>query len=158
MKPTATVRPPFAEGHLTPAVGYRVAAGTRVERTRTTTNGLVVLGVALVVGSLVLAFWPTFEGPQSSVTVNIVIGLLVATGAGYNAYRVRNRVPASATVASILAALGIWLVVRTLLVDVAGLLQWGTLAVGLSTAILAGYDAYDARNPRKISREQLRRH
>ncbi|MCU4750622.1 hypothetical protein OB919_01270 [Halobacteria archaeon AArc-curdl1] len=139
-------------------MGYRVASGTRVERKRTTTTGLVVLGVALVVGSLGLAAWPTVEGAQSSVTINVVIGFLVAIGAGYNVYRVRNRVPASATVASILVALGVWLVVRTLLIGVVGFLGWGTLAVGLATAILAGYDVYDARNPRKISREQLRRH
>ena len=158
VKSTATVRSPFAEGYLTPFVGYRVASGTRVERTRTTTTGLVVLGAILVVGSLGLAAWPTIEGAQSSVTVNVVIGLLVTGGAGYNAYRVRNHVPASATVASILVALGFWLVVRSLLADGAGLFGWGTLAIGVATTILAGYDAYDARNPRKISREQLRGH
>ncbi|GAB3669050.1 SPW repeat protein [Halopiger thermotolerans] len=94
-----------------------------------------------------------FEASQAATWNNLLVGIAVVAAAGYNYYRLHNDIPLSAGVASLVAILGIWLIISAALLEMAGALFWSTLVTGLLVAGLAGYNAYEAREARTVATE-----
>ncbi|AGB38500.1 SPW repeat domain-containing protein [Natronococcus occultus] len=83
---------------------------------------------------------------------NVLVGAVVFVAGTYNYYRLANDVPLSIGVGSLVAILGIWLIVAPALLGMTNGF-WSTLASGLLIAGLAGYNAYEAREARSIMTE-----
>ncbi|MDS0475587.1 hypothetical protein [Natrinema sp. 1APR25-10V2] len=124
---------------------------TRVanEERRRKTSILGLFVVALGAWVALSAF--VFETDATPLWNNVLVGLVVAAAAGYNYYRVTNDIPLSAAIASLVAILGVWLIVSAALLGMTGGLFWSTIAAGLLIAGLAGYNAYEARETRTVA-------
>lgn len=120
------------------------------EERRRETPFLNVIIAGLGVWVLASPFVFSIAG-QEVLTNNVLVGLVIAAAGGYNYYRIQNDVPLSVAVASLLALLGIWLVVAAPLLGMTGAIFWSTLAAGLLVAVLAGYSTYEARAARSIT-------
>ncbi|TYL39149.1 hypothetical protein CV102_07630 [Natronococcus pandeyae] len=83
---------------------------------------------------------------------NVLVGAVVLVAGGYNYYRLVNDAPLSVGVASLVALLGIWLIVAPALLEMVNGF-WSTLVSGLLIAALAGYNAYEAREARSVATE-----
>lgn len=118
-------------------------------RQKTSVVSLIVAALGLWVALSVLVF-DTAAAPLWN---DVLVGLVVAAAAGYNYYRVINDVPLSTGIASLIAVLGIWLIISAALLGMTGGLFWSTLAAGLLIAGLAGYNAYEAREARTVATE-----
>ncbi|MFP8951915.1 hypothetical protein ACLI4Z_02915 [Natrialbaceae archaeon A-arb3/5] len=121
------------------------------ERRRKTS---VVSAVIAALGAWVALSVLIFDVGEASLWNNVLVGAIVFVGAGYNFYRISNDVPLSVGVASLVAILGIWLIVSAALLGMLGSLFWSTLASGLLIAGLAGYNAYEAREARTVATDQ----
>ncbi|WP_049921319.1 SPW repeat domain-containing protein [Halopiger djelfimassiliensis] len=120
------------------------------ERRRKTSYVSVIVAV---LGAWVALSTLLFDVGQAGLWNNLSVGALVFVAAGYNYYRVTNDVPLSVGVASLVAVLGIWLIVSAALLELTGGLFWSTLVSGLLVAGLAGYNAYEAREARTVATE-----
>ncbi|AFZ73253.1 SPW repeat protein [Natronobacterium gregoryi] len=120
------------------------------ERRRNTSfiSGIVaVLGLWAVVSVLI------YDVGGAITWNNVLVGAVVFAAAGYNYYRLSNDVPLSVGVASLVAVLGIWLIVSAALLEMIGGMFWSTLVTGLLVTGLSGYNAYEAREARAVTRE-----
>lgn len=88
---------------------------------------------------------------STAVTNNLLVGLVIALAAGYNYYRVRNDVPLSPVVASLVAILGLWLIVAAPALGMVGALFWSTFVAGLLVVGLSGWTVYSARDARTVT-------
>ncbi|SEW09442.1 SPW repeat domain-containing protein [Natrinema salifodinae] len=120
------------------------------ERRRKTS---VISLLVAVLGGWVAASVLVFDTAAAPLWNNVLVGLVVLAAAGYNYYRLTNDVPLSTGIASLVAILGIWLIVSAALLEMTGGLFWSTLATGLLVAGLAGYNAYEAREARSVTTE-----
>lgn len=109
-----------------------------------------LLGAWLVVSPFLLT---TMEGGLSgSVWNNIIIGLAVFLVAGYNYYRQSRAQDASVGSASLVALLGLWMVVAPFVFDAAALF-WNNVLTGALVAIIAVYVAYEGRQTERVAPE-----
>jgi len=105
-------------------------------------------------GTWVLLSPFVFTGIAVEVTLNnVFVGTIIAAGGLYNYYRVQNDVPLSVAVASLLALLGVWLLVAAPLLEMPGMLFWSTAAAGILVTFLSGYSTYEARAARAVVRQ-----
>lgn len=107
-----------------------------------------------------LGLWVALSGllldagaTSTAVTNNLLVGLVIALAAGYNYYRVRNDVPLSPVVASLVAILGLWLIVAAPALGMVGALFWSTFVAGLLVVGLSGWTVYSAREARSVTGE-----
>ncbi|MFC4245566.1 hypothetical protein ACFOZ7_00865 [Natribaculum luteum] len=121
------------------------------ERRRKTS---IVSGIVSVIGAWVAISVLIYQVPQAALWNNVVVGAVVFLAAGYNYYRLYNDVPLSVGVASLVTLLGIWLIVAAAILAMAGGLFWSTAVSGLLIAVLAGYNAYEAREARTVATER----
>ncbi|WP_312909282.1 SPW repeat domain-containing protein [Natronosalvus caseinilyticus] len=105
-----------------------------------------------------LGLWIAFSGllldaraTSTAVTNNLLVGLVIALTAGYNYYRIRHDVPLSPVVASLVAILGLWLIVAAPALGMVGALFWSTFAAGLLVVGLSGWTVYTARDARTVT-------
>lgn len=84
---------------------------------------------------------------------NVLAGAVVFLAGSYNYYRLSSDVPLSVGVASLVALLGIWLVIAAPLLEMVGGLFWSTLASGVLITGLSGINAYEAREARTVAIE-----
>jgi hypothetical protein len=127
------------------------AAQIATEERRRKTS-IVSLLVA-VLGAWVALSTVPFGAATGPLWNDLLVGTVVFAAAGYNYYRLTNDVPLSVGIASLIAVLGIWLIVSAALLEMTGWLFWSTLAAGLLIAGLAGYNAYEAREARTVATE-----
>ncbi|ARS91834.1 SPW repeat domain-containing protein [Natrarchaeobaculum aegyptiacum] len=118
------------------------------ERRRKT---VAVSAITAAVGLWVAISVFLLDAATASIWNNVLVGLLVLLAAGYNVYRLSNDVPLSIGVSTLVALLGIWLIVAAALLEMLGGLFWSTLASGLLIAGLAGYNAYEAREAQAVT-------
>ncbi|SDJ49370.1 SPW repeat domain-containing protein [Natronorubrum texcoconense] len=123
----------------------------------------VISAIVAVIGAwVVLSVVALYDVSQAAFWNNVLVGSVVFLAAGYNYYRVVNDIPLSVGVSGLVALLGIWLIVSPALLEMqAGLGLttspfWSTLGSGLLIAALAGYNAYDARDARRVATESSR--
>lgn len=101
----------------------------------------VLLGLWLIVE----AFW--FELPVANFWNDLIIGVAVVVLAGYNYYRVSDDDPLSVGGASLVALLGLWMIVAPFVFEVpTEAAFWNDVVVGALVALIAGYSAYEARD------------
>lgn len=124
------------------------------EERRRKTSVLSIIVAALGVWVAVSVLF--FDTGEASLWNNLLVGAVVFVAAGYNVYRLSNDIPLSTGVASLVAILGVWLIVSPALLEMAELLFWSTLASGLLIAGLSGYNAYEAREARQVATESTR--
>lgn len=117
-------------------------------------NAPFVSGIIAVIGAWVALSVLLFEVGEPSLWNNVLVGTVVFLAAGYNYYRLNNDVPLSVGVASLITVLGIWLIVATALIGMVGALFWSTAVSGLLVALLAGYNAYEAREARTVTSDR----
>ena len=126
------------------------------ERRRKTS---VVSGVIAIIGAWVALSVLVFDLGEAALWNNVLVGTLVFLAAGYNVYRLSNDIPLSVGVSSLIAVLGIWLLISAALLEMpagAGLADspfWSTIGSGFLIAGLAGYNAYEAREARAVATE-----
>ncbi|PCR92552.1 SPW repeat domain-containing protein [Natrinema ejinorense] len=125
----------------------QVANEERRRGTSTLSLLVAVFGAWIALSVLV------FDAAAASLWNNVLVGLVVVVAAGYNYYRVKNDVPLSAGIATLLALVGVWVIVSAALLEMTGGLFWSTLATGFLIAGLAGYNAYEAREARTVATE-----
>ena len=151
----------------TPGTETRTGTGTRVdegadprdestqvaneERRR---NAALISGIAAIVGAWVGLSVLLYEVTQAALWNNVLVGAVVFLAAGYNFYRLYNDIPLSVGVATLVALLGIWLIIAAALFEMLGMLFWSTSVSGLLIAALAGYNAYEAREARAVTAER----
>lgn len=116
-------------------------------RRKTSVLSLFVVGLGAWVALSALLF----ETEPAQLWNDGLVGLVVVAAAGYNYYRQTNDIPVSTGIASLIAVLGIWLIVSAALLGMSGALFWSTLAAGLLIAGIAGYNAYEAREARTVA-------
>lgn len=116
-------------------------------------NTAIVSGIVAVIGAWVAISVFVYDVAQATFWNNVVVGVVVFLAAGYNYYRQYNDIPLSIGVASLVALLGIWLIVATAFLDMAAGAFWSTLVSGLLIAGLAGYNAYESREARAVTTE-----
>ncbi len=114
----------------------------------------IVSGIVSVIGAWIALSVLVYPVPQAALWNNVVVGAAVFLAAGYNYYRLSNDVPLSVGVASLVTLLGIWLIVAAAILAMAGGLFWSTAVSGLLIAVLAGYNAYEAREARAVATER----
>ncbi|WP_254524812.1 presenilin [Natrinema caseinilyticum] len=118
-------------------------------RRKTSVLSLLVAGL----GGWVVLSVLVFEATAAPLWNDVLVGLVVLAASGYNYYRLTNDIPISTGIASLIAILGIWLIVSTALLGMTGGLFWSTLVAGLLITAVAGYNAYEAREARTVVTE-----
>ncbi|SIR97405.1 SPW repeat protein [Natronorubrum thiooxidans] len=121
-------------------------------RRKTSVLSIVIAALGVWAAVSVLAL----DTSMAALWNNLLAGAVVAIAAGYNVYRLSNDIPLSIGVASLVAILGIWLIISPALLEMTGMLFWSTLGAGLLIAALAGYNAYEARGARQVATESTR--
>lgn len=91
------------------------------------------------------------EVGEASLWNNLLVGSLVGLAGVYNYYRVSREEPLSVAITTLLALLGLWLIVAAVLFDMLGLLFWSTAVAGILIAGLSGYQAYEERVARRAA-------
>ena len=114
-------------------------------------NTVVASGIVVVLGAWVVISAFVYDVTDATLWNNVVVGTVVVLAAGYNYYRQSNDVPLSIGVATLVALLGIWLVVSAALLEMSAGAFWSTLVSGLLIAGISGYNAYESREARTIS-------
>lgn len=138
--PGATAREPGDEG-------TRIASEERRRKTS------FVSAIVAVVGAWVALSVLVYDVGGATLWNNVLVGAVVFAAAGYNYYRLANDIPRSVGVASLVAMLGIWLIISAALFEMIGGMFWSTIVSGLLVAGLAGYNAYEAREARAVATE-----
>jgi len=84
---------------------------------------------------------------------NIIIGAAIFLIAGYNYYRLSQDLPVSVGAASLVALLGLWMIVAPLFVFTveSAVMFWSNVVSGAAVAIIAGYNAYAGRETRQMA-------
>lgn len=123
----------------------------------------VLSAIIAVIGAWVsLSVIAIFDVSQAAFWNNVLVGAFVFVAAAYNYYRLANDIPLSVGISALVALLGIWLIIAPALLGMAagaGLSDspfWSTLGSGLLIAGLAAYNAYDARDARRVTTESTR--
>jgi len=114
---------------------------------------IAALGVWTVISPLVLE-----AAPWNGALNNVLVGLVIAAGGGYDAYRLHNDVPSSPAAGSLVAILGCWLLVSPSIFSMTGTIWWSTLSTGATVTLLAGYATYRARGVRRVVTDRDRSH
>ena len=116
-------------------------------------NMALVSGIAAIVGAWAALSVLIYDVGEATLWNNVLVGAIVFLAAGYNFYRMQNDIPLSLGVAGLVTLLGIWLIVAAPLLEMTGGMFWSTIASGLLIAVLAGYNAYEAREAREVAGE-----
>lgn len=124
---------------------------TTTEQRRRITE--VVTGFVAVLGAWVAVSVLLYEIGETALWNNVMVGALVAAGAGYDYYRQANDTPTSFAVTGLVAVLGLWLVASAGVFELTGGAFLVTTASGLLVAALSGYNAYEAREARSATTE-----
>ncbi|USZ67297.1 SPW repeat protein [Halorussus salilacus] len=125
---------------------------TTTSDTRATDDntGWISAVIALLGGWLVVSAF-LFEPPAANFWNDIIVGAAIGIIAGYNAIRTDDYEPVSTGAASLVALLGLWMVVAPFVFEVVtDAALWSDVATGALVAALGAYNAYQSRSaPRR---------
>lgn len=121
--------------------------GTRTtDDTRAT---MYVSGLVSLVGLWIAVSPFVYETTEMALWNNVVVGAAIFLIAGYNFYRTYEGTLASVGSASLVALLGLWMIVTPFVMALdSDVLFWSNVAAGAVVALLAGYNAYASREAR----------
>ncbi|NGM67675.1 hypothetical protein G6M89_01395 [Natronolimnobius sp. AArcel1] len=129
--------------------------GTLIASEERRRNTPIVSAIVAVLGAWVALSVLVYDVSGATLGNNVLVGAVVFVAASYNYYRLANDIPLSVGVASLVAVLGIWLIISAALFEMIGGMFWSTLATGLLIAGLSGYNAYEARDARTVTDAEL---
>lgn len=114
-----------------------------------------LLGAWLVVSPFLLT--QTGGGLSASVWNNILIGVAIFLIAGYNYYRQSRDLAAGVGSSSLVALLGLWMIVAPLVVFVidTGAMFWSNIVTGALVTLIAVYVAYGGRETERAAPETV---
>ena len=112
-------------------------------------------GIISLIGLWIAVSPFVYEAMASLLWNNVIVGAAIFLLAGYNYYRIVTDHPTSVGVMSLVALLGLWILVAPFAIEgqiaVEGLeaaaegLVWSSVVAGILTTVLAAYVAYAAR-------------
>ncbi|UPW01192.1 SPW repeat protein [Halorussus gelatinilyticus] len=116
------------------------------------TGGYVSAATALVGGWIVLSAF-LYSPPAANFWNDIIVGAAIGVIAGYNAVRADDRESVNTGAASLVALLGLWMVVAPFVFETAfeGAF-WSDVVSGALVAVLAGYNVYQSRGTERRTR------
>lgn len=165
-RPTDVDRPvdetePTADREPTSDPGDRTATDTGPPGEPAESTGIdrrtrsYLSGIASLFG-LWIALSPfVYEGiAEMGTWNNVLVGAVIFIAAGYNFYRQYNATPANVGVSTLVALLGVWLVVAALALEMLDGAFWSTLVSGAIIAVLSGAVGYASRRARPVAGER----
>lgn len=106
----------------------------------------IVSGLAVLVGVWLVASPFILEATDTALWNNLIVGLAVVLLAGFNYYRMTTERIGNVGVSSLVALLGVWILLVPFIIEMGSEeLLWGTAVAGLLIALLSGYNAYSTR-------------
>ena len=131
---------------------------TRTANDRATTDddtigGWISAVVALVGGWIVLSAFLFAPMPAANFWNDIIVGAAIGIIAGYNAIKTDDFETISTGAAGLVALLGLWMILAPFVFETTTTLAfWSDVISGAVVAVLAGYNAYQARStPRRTA-------
>ena len=110
-------------------------------------GGWISALVALLGGWLVLSAFLFAPMPAANFWNDVIVGAAIGIIAGYNAFKTDDFESISIGAATLVALLGLWMVIAPFIFEVAtGTAFWSDVITGALVALLAGYNAYQARS------------
>ncbi|WP_306052433.1 SPW repeat domain-containing protein [Natronococcus wangiae] len=125
---------------------------TQVANEERRRNTPFISAIVAAIGAWVALSVLVYDMSAASLWNNVLVGAVVFVAGSYNYYRLVNDAPLSIGVASMVALLGIWLIIAPALLAMTSAF-WSTLVSGMLVAGLAGYNAYEAREARSVATE-----
>ncbi|WP_158055712.1 SPW repeat protein [Halorussus halophilus] len=118
---------------------------TNETRQTSNTQGWIS-AVAALLGTWLLVSVFVFDPiPEANFWNDVIVGGAIATIAGYNAVKSSSQ-GISASWSGLVALLGLWMIIAPFLFETTGAASfWSDVISGLLVAVLAGYNAYAAR-------------
>ncbi|WP_339103483.1 hypothetical protein [Haloterrigena salinisoli] len=113
--------------------------------TKLTAGGSGILGCWLIAAPFV------FGAPPVSRWNDVIVGTLVLLAVGYTHLGTDDRRPPSATGATVVALLGLWLLLAPFALGLEGLPLWNDVVTGTVVTSFGGYDAYVSAAERERS-------
>ncbi|WP_128476472.1 SPW repeat domain-containing protein [Halorussus pelagicus] len=124
----------------------------------TTTNrdsnagGYIAAATALV-GTWILISAFVYEPPAANFWNDVIVGSAIGIIAGYNAVKADDREGINTGGASLVAFLGLWMVVAPFVFEtVFEAAFWSDVVSGALVALLAGYNVYQSRGTERRTR------
>jgi len=129
-----------------------------MSETTTTTNrdnsetGYISAVVALI-GAWILISAFLYSPPAANFWNDVIVGSAIGIIAGYNALRADDVEGVNTGAASLVALLGLWMVIAPFIFEVfTDGAFWSDVVSGLLVAALAGYNAYQSRTTERRTR------
>lgn len=122
---------------------------TTTDRTATDDNSGWISAVVALLGGWLVASAFVYGDAISAANFwnNIIVGAAIGVIAGYNALKTDDYETINTGAASLVALLGVWMVVAPFVFDaVNDAVFWSDVVTGALVAVLAGYNAYYARS------------
>ena len=115
-------------------------------------DGYISAAVALIGGWIVISAF-VYSPPAANFWNDIIVGAAIGIIAGYNAIKADDVEGINTGAASLVALLGLWMVIAPFIFEVFsdGAL-WSDVVSGLLVAALAGYNAYQSRTTERRTR------
>jgi hypothetical protein len=111
-------------------------------------GGYVAAATALVGAWIVISGF-LYSPPPANFWNDVIVGAAIGIVAGYNALKADDPEGINTGAASLVALLGLWMVVAPFIFEATGGALWSDVVSGAIVAILAGYNAYRARETRR---------
>lgn len=128
-----------------------------MSETTTTTDredsiGGYVSAAAALVGAWILISAFLYSPPAANFWNDVIVGAAIGIVAGYNAIKTDETEGINVGAASLVALLGLWMVVAPFIFDVVtDAAFWSDVISGGLVAVLAGYNAYRARETERAA-------
>lgn len=125
---------------------------TRTRTDRTDSIGGYVSAAAALVGTWVLVSAFLYSPPPANFWNDVIVGSAIGIVAGYNALRADDPEGINVGAASLVALLGLWMVVAPLVFEVlTDGAFWSDVISGAVVAVLGGYNAYRGRRTERVA-------
>lgn len=122
-----------------------------MSETTTTTRGdgpggYVSAVTALIGGWIVISAF-LYSPPAANFWNDVIVGAAIGIIAGYNAFKTSDVEGINTGAASLVALLGLWMIIAPFVFEVfTDAAFWSDVVSGALVAVLAGYNAYQARS------------
>ncbi|WP_115864008.1 SPW repeat protein [Halorussus litoreus] len=126
---------------------------TRSDRDSDGTIGGYISAAVALVGAWILISAFLYSPPAANFWNDVIVGSAIGIIAGYNALRTDDYEEINTGAASLVALLGLWMVVAPFIFEVfTDGAFWSDVISGAVVAVLAGYNAYQARSTERRTR------
>jgi peptidoglycan/LPS O-acetylase OafA/YrhL len=115
-------------------------------------TGYISAAVALIGAWIVISAF-VYSPPAANFWNDVLVGAAIGIIAGYNAFRADDVEGINTGAASLVALLGLWMVIAPFIFEVfSDGAFWSDVVSGLLVAALAGYNAYQSRETERRTR------